>query len=150
MGVLCEIASNDDSKRVTDTMKTKRSRLNRQRDPGKGEAFWSQDRINQSTPAMIKMIVPPKILEKDQEACVQILQKLVADKEADEMEKTWHQMNREGLRRKMMERHELNLEKEAKAGIKKEFKNVHERTARLLGSQTGTFEEDVVITPEMV
>ena len=41
------------------------------------------------------------------------------EKEMEEMEKTWHQLNRDDIRRKLVSRHESNIQKEEKAGIKR-------------------------------
>jgi len=50
----------------------------------------------------------------------------VNEKEIEEMERTWHSMNRDSLRQKFVERHEKNIQVEERAGIKKEYKDVHE------------------------
>ena len=37
------------------------------------------------------------------------------------MEKQWHQLNRDEIRRKFVERHEQNIKNEERAGIKREY-----------------------------
>ena len=70
-------------------------------------------------------MINKKILEKDQNACKSILKKIVVEKEMQEMEKTWHQLNRDEQRRKMVDRHEYNIQREEKAGVIRENEPLH-------------------------
>lgn len=43
------------------------------------------------------------------------------EKGVEELQKNWHLANREQIRQKFVERHEVNILREVKAGIKKDY-----------------------------
>jgi len=110
---------------VANDLSQKRSQLGSFKNPEKfkipNEQLWNTKRINQCPQKMIKQIIQEKTLKKDQKACQSILKKIVEDKGTEELEKIWHLTNRDEIRQKFFQRHELNIKREVEAGIKKSY-----------------------------
>ena len=73
---------------------------------------------------------------KDQTACKYILKRIVEEKGVQELEKNWHLANRELLRQKFVDRHEDNIKREAKAGVKKNYVAVANMSQKKRASMT--------------
>jgi hypothetical protein len=85
------------------------------------QGFWNRSKINAVSPLKLKGLVNDKILARDQEACQNILNKIVEEKETDELQKAWQAINREKIRMKLIERHEQNIQKEVSAGLRNTY-----------------------------
>ena len=118
---LGQMMTHDETNLLAENLKQKRSIKGPLKNPDDKSQFWSRKRINEGTIDSIKTVINEKILEKDQIACKNILKKIVIEKEMQEMEKQWHQLNRDEIRRKFVERHEQNIRNEERAGIKREY-----------------------------
>lgn len=128
ISTLGDIATNEDTQVVAEDLAQKRSVLGSFKNPEKfkipNQQLWETKRINQCPPKMIKQIIQEKTLKADQTACQNILKKIVDEKGNEELEKIWHLANREEIRTKLSQRHEMNIQREIDAGIKKNYVHV--------------------------
>ena len=88
--------------------------------------IWDKSRINQLPSKKIKQLIQKKTLIKDQEACKDILKKIVDEKGIEILEKNWFIANRDNIRSKFLSQHEQNIELEELAGIRKHYIEVED------------------------
>lgn len=128
INTLGEIATNEETQVVADDLSQKRSVLGSFKNPEKfkvpNQQLWDTKRINQCPPKMIKQLIQEKTLKADQTACQNILKKIVDEKGNEELEKIWYLANREEIRTKLSQRHEMNIQREIDSGIKKNYVHV--------------------------
>ena len=77
--------------------------------------------VNELPVKALKSIITPSILKKDQEACLQIIDKLHADEISAEYREQLLMKSRQRTRERFFNQHEKNIDREKSAGVHKSY-----------------------------
>lgn len=91
------------------------------KDPARARNLNGCFPVNELPVKALKSIITPSILKKDQEACLQIIDKLHADEISAEYREQLLMKSRQRTRERFFTQHEKNIDREKSAGVHKSY-----------------------------